>query len=141
MVLMHAAVIVASVALSSAVCTARAVDSADVTRVRRLSCLLRRVYNCLVDQLGLLCFSLGFDIESRSCRRDFLASRGHTRFLEMSSVLRSWYAVEDSIYRFLIFVRKSRVSIYGVFASPWHRRFFCSTFESARAGLIEFIWV
>ena len=94
---MHAAVFVASAALSSAVCIARAVDSADVTRVRRLSCLLRRVYNCLVDQLGLLCFSLDSDIESRSCLRDFLASLVHERFLGMSPVLQSRITIEEQL--------------------------------------------
>ena len=77
----------------------------------------------------------GPDFEIGSCLRDSLASRGPERFLELSACLQLRCWVEDSIYRFLIFVRGNQESIYGVFASPWHGRFFCSVSKLHSQGL------
>jgi len=82
--------------------------------------------------------------EIGSCLRDFLASRRQARFLELSARLQLRCWVEDSTYIFLILPCENRESIYGVFASPWHGRLFCSVFMTAPAGAfgnIRCIWI
>ena len=78
--------------------------------------------------------SSGPDIEIGSCLRDFRASRRQARFLKLSARLQLRCWVEDSTYRCLILLCENQESIYGVFASPWHGRLFCSVFRAAPAG-------
>ena len=120
------------------------IDWADVTPARGLSRLLRRVYNCLIGRRACVPTSSGPDIKIGPCLRDYLAPWRQARFLELSARLQLRCWVEDSIYRFLIFVPENRESIYGVFASPWHGRLFCSIFMAAPAGAfgnIRCIWI
>ena len=80
--------------------------------------------------------SSGPDIEIGSCLRDPRASRRQARFLKLSARLQLRCWVEDSTYRCLILLCENRESIYGVFASPWHGRLFCSVFRAAPAGAL-----